>query len=77
VERMTFDELMARASDVRQRMRELQSACGLTFPLHVRLEVAIDTIRAGLAHGCALEAAVGYLMLREVVDEAHAEPPAP
>lgn len=73
---MNFEELMTRADEVRRRMRELASATGLAFPLHVRLEVAIETIGTGLASGCALEVAVGYLMLRELVDEARAEPPA-
>lgn len=71
---MDYEELMARAAEARQRMRELEAATGLFFPFRVRLEVAIETIGDGLASACGLEVAVGYLMLRELVDEAGSAP---
>jgi len=61
--------LMELAKSVRQRMRQHEAALGLVFPGHVRLEVALDVIEAGLTSGTALKAAVGYLMLRELFDE--------
>lgn len=59
--------LMDLARSVRQRMRAHEVSLGLVFPVHVRLQVALDAIEAGLTSGSALEVAVGYLMLLELL----------
>lgn len=72
-----FEKLIAEARHVREHMRECESIIRVTFPLHVRLEVALDAIAAGLASRCALETVVGYLMLRELVEAVRSEAPPP
>ena len=46
---MNDTDLMSMARITRERMREHEVALGLTFPPHVRLEVALDAVEAGLA----------------------------
>ncbi|MGE4164091.1 MAG: hypothetical protein AB7G23_20380 [Vicinamibacterales bacterium] len=65
--------LMGLARSVRQRMRAHEVSLGLVFPVHVRLQVALDAIEAGLTSGVALEVAVGYLMLCEVLGSPSAD----
>lgn len=67
---MNDTDLMCLARATRRQMRDHEAALGLAFPLHVRLDVALDAIEAGLLSGCLLEAAVGYLMLKEVLEAA-------
>lgn len=61
--------LLDLARRVRQQMRVHEVSLGLVFPARVRLQVALNAIEAGLTSGVMLEAAVGYLMLRELFDE--------
>ena len=66
---MDFEELIAQGARARQYMKTLEASTGLSFPFEVRLDVAVETIGAALASGNALELALGYVMLRELVDE--------
>jgi hypothetical protein len=65
--------LMSVARKVEQRMHETGLMLGLTFPVHVRFATAMDIIESGLAASDRLEVAVGYVMLRDLVDEAREE----
>ena len=56
------------AKKVRARMRCVETTFGLIFPLEARLRVALDAIELGLATNQPLESAVGYLMLRDLLD---------
>ncbi len=66
---MDFEELIAQGARARQHMKTLEASTGLSFPFEVRLDVAVETIGSALASGNALELALGYVMLRELVDE--------
>jgi len=68
-----FEELMDLARRVRRRMREVEAALGLTFTLPVRFRTALALIEDGLAEQDWLDVAVGYVMLKELLDEARAE----
>ena len=68
-----FAELMDLARRVRRRMREVEAALGLTFTLPVRFRTALALIEDGLAEQDWLDVAVGYVMLKELLDEARAE----
>jgi len=61
------------ARRVRRRMREVEAALGLTFTLPVRFRTALALIEDGLAEQDWLDVAVGYVMLKELLDEARAE----
>ncbi len=65
--------LLDLARRVRQQMRVHEVSLSLVFLARVRLQVALDAIEAGLTSGVMLEAAVGYLMLRELLDEIGAD----
>ena len=68
-----FAELMDLARRVRHRMREVEAALGLTFSLPIRFRTALALIEDGLAEHDWLDVAVGYVMLKELLDEARAE----
>lgn len=54
-------------------MRETEAALGLMFPQHVRFLVALDIIEAGLAERDRIDVAVGYVILRDLLDDHHAD----
>ena len=68
-----FRELMDLARRVRHRMREVEAALGLTFTLPVRFRTALALLEDGLAEQDWLDVAVGYVMLKELLDEARAD----
>lgn|GEM_PF-1801263 len=68
-----FRELMDLARRVRHRMREVEAALGLTFSLPVRFRTALALLEDGLAEQDWLDVAVGYVMLKELLDEARAD----
>jgi len=68
-----FEELMDLARRVRHRMREVEAVLGLTFSLPVRFRTALALIEDGLAEQDWLDMAVGYVMLKELLDEARAD----
>ena len=68
-----FMELMDLARRVRHRMREVEAALGLTFTLPVRFRTALALLEDGLAEQDWLDVAVGYVMLKELLDEARAD----
>lgn len=71
--RSDFEDLMKVARRIEQRMRETGLMLGLTFPMHVRFATALEIIESGLASSDRLEVAVGYVMLRDLVDELREE----
>lgn len=68
-----FAALMDLARRVRRRMRTVEAALGLTFTIPVRFRTAMAILEEGLAQGDWLDVAVGYLMLKELVDEAQSD----
>lgn len=68
-----FPELVRAARRVVEQMGETGLRLGLTFPMHVRFVTALEIIESGLASSDRLEVAVGYVMLRDLVDEIREE----
>lgn len=68
-----FESLLRMARSVYERMKTYEALRGRPFPFHALFLGGLDLIESGLASQDLLEVAVGYLVLRDVVDRIRSE----